>query len=1155
MARRRKKSKTAARQASAGANGSSVPIVLDKSLPALPPSAVSASVVTPDPDSSPSDVYTETPTERSPRPKQAMSRKDVSKANLRRSVSPISNDTRKDGLILPASTYGENDFKENRVSAVSMISEPDDDRGFLPMTFNPDPAPGPPPMSKNRKLQQDFGDAETPKTVDNKGPRDYFSGRVPSRSVQRDTVMKEQLTEERKSMTDIRENDGIQQVNKQSSSPHIAYQEKGRQPIKRKDVSGGSTPATTSAAVSPVMGTTSEKLDRPRAQHSDTQSFTLGHGEPFKLQEVPKTKRSASRRSSKNGNKSPTLGSSRNASNGTNTPSLEPVMSSSPTSMGTPASATAVNPFDEPRRRDAPPSVGLSGLSNSLLLPSQQVERPQRGDSLAASSHKSSVSSREPLRNGTPEVAILSTATLAKHNRNASSSSVPSHNDSSTGIPRDNSRLVTKAIESPTVRALIETPVAPPRASSRPSAPSASVANDDFIAPRAPPPPPPVERHRNNESISTLHSEISRYDTQPNSPVMRSALPKHTAGGEFSMEEEMARILRGDERLRDESESGPTNMLRRVSNAVKHGRSFSDRGLRSSGKSPRSSANDISTPMIISSPLIASPSMKEDVAALNAQLRRAQSRIAELETEKNGLEEKVNSSVDIKQVNTELREKRSTMAILDTQREMIVRELEIMTEHLAKAKDSNKPLDIYSLKSDVMQDFANSLQSLKDTLGVQIEDLVHKRNELTDEISTLIQMKDRGFQEYENLTAKNTQLAEMNNQLVQSIQELYKANRMPNGPNFDGGFRPNMFANGLGIYTHHQRDRPDLSSVDVRQVVSQDGSMATLLQETEAEPATMLTAPQVVNIRKGQPKKFNWKKGGQAVAKNVTKGIKGAFASGDRYPVNMRDGQYNVDGVPYAMQATPGSEGSSVVGRQGLEAGKNGGGQNFGFFAQKGGKLQPSGLGNFKNGSSTNIAAEGGSVLFGSELSARCEYEQRSVPFIVSRLIDEVEQRGMDIEGVYRKSGGSGQVKAIQTSFEKSDGLDISDPDLDIHAITSALKQYFRRLPTPLITFDAYDALLSAGQVQDKDKQVQAMRMAVHELPLHHRECLEYLTEHLARVMAHEAENLMTPLNLSVVFAPTIMRPLSIERELTDMQPQRMAVQSLLENHQLIFGE
>jgi hypothetical protein len=46
----------------------------------------------------------------------------------------------------------------------------------------------------------------------------------------------------------------------------------------------------------------------------------------------------------------------------------------------------------------------------------------------------------------------------------------------------------------------------------------------------------------------------------------------------------------------------------------------------------------------------------------------------------------------------------------------------------------------------------------------------------------------------------------------------------------------------------------------------------------------------------------------------------------------------------------------------------------------------------------------------------------------------------------------------------------------------------------------------------------------------------------------------MTPLNLAVVFAPTIMRPMDIQRELTDVSLQRNAVQGLLENHKYIFG-
>lgn len=47
----------------------------------------------------------------------------------------------------------------------------------------------------------------------------------------------------------------------------------------------------------------------------------------------------------------------------------------------------------------------------------------------------------------------------------------------------------------------------------------------------------------------------------------------------------------------------------------------------------------------------------------------------------------------------------------------------------------------------------------------------------------------------------------------------------------------------------------------------------------------------------------------------------------------------------------------------------------------------------------------------------------------------------------------------------------------------------------------------------------------------------------------------MSPKNLAVVFAPTIMRDLSIEREMTDMHSKNQAVQFVIEHTHTIFIE
>jgi len=607
-----------------------------------------------------------------------------------------------------------------------------------------------------------------------------------------------------------------------------------------------------------------------------------------------------------------------------------------------------------------------------------------------------------------------------------------------------------------------------------------------------------------------------------------------------------------------------------VSNVVKHGRSFSDRGIVGPGKpAGNSMVHEISSPIVMGTPQLASQQPGENgTDALRAALRRAQLHITELETDKLVLTEKLNSSFDISAVNTELREKRSTMAFLDTQREMIVRELEVMTEQLTRAKDSGKTLDLASLKTNVLKDFAESLQKLKDHMGNQIEELIHKRNELTDEIGNLIQMKDKGFQEYESLSSKNVQLQQHNGELLRNIQGMYQDNRSAHTPAAPAG------PNGLGIFTSSgstsRTETPTVADSRKLSLVTTNSSAAMLPHEHEAEPAAVLAAPQVVNIRKdGKAAKFNWRRGGEKVAKNVTRGLKGAFTNNDKPPpsATLPPGQYSI-GMPYSQTVTA-SAGSDLASQSGngISSGAsvhsrnedNKSGTGFGFFGQKNtgtnnGNLRP---GNgMKSNSATNLELVDGSVLYGSDLVARCEFEGRVIPSIVTRCIQEVEWRGMEVEGIYRKSGGAGQVKSVQQGFEKDANHDISDADLDIHAVTSAMKQYFRKLPNPLITFEAYEQFLEAGQApkDDKEKQVMALRVAIGELPEAHRDCLQFLIQHLVRIMSHEPQNLMTQLNLAVVFAPTIMRPQSIEREMSDMQAQRTAIQFLLENYRVVFA-
>jgi len=109
--------------------------------------------------------------------------------------------------------------------------------------------------------------------------------------------------------------------------------------------------------------------------------------------------------------------------------------------------------------------------------------------------------------------------------------------------------------------------------------------------------------------------------------------------------------------------------------------------------------------------------------------------------------------------------------------------------------------------------------------------------------------------------------------------------------------------------------------------------------------------------------------------------------------------------------------------------------------------------------------------MFGRDLIEQVEADaqgsDRAVPIIVEKCILAVEARGMEYEGIYRKTGGAGQSKAITQAFERGDydAFDLQDSKAfnDICSITSVLKNYFRALPNPLLTFELHEAFVQAA--------------------------------------------------------------------------------------------
>ncbi|KAG2237536.1 hypothetical protein BDF21DRAFT_386678 [Thamnidium elegans] len=193
--------------------------------------------------------------------------------------------------------------------------------------------------------------------------------------------------------------------------------------------------------------------------------------------------------------------------------------------------------------------------------------------------------------------------------------------------------------------------------------------------------------------------------------------------------------------------------------------------------------------------------------------------------------------------------------------------------------------------------------------------------------------------------------------------------------------------------------------------------------------------------------------------------------------------------------------------------------------------------------------------LFGNDLADQAHYEDRTVPSIIAHCISAVEKRGMDYEGIYRKSGGAAQMRLVRQAFDAEDPLDLEEeePINDICAITSVLKQYLRELPNPVLPFNLYSQFIEAVSVNVGQEKTDKFFELLSQLPKVNYDTLRLLIRHLSSVQQRHSENLMTTRNLAMVFGPTLMRDVEATRDLIDMSYKNAVIEFLIvESHDLL---
>uniref|UniRef100_A0A8C0B6L9 Rho GTPase-activating protein 10 n=1 Tax=Buteo japonicus TaxID=224669 RepID=A0A8C0B6L9_9AVES len=177
---------------------------------------------------------------------------------------------------------------------------------------------------------------------------------------------------------------------------------------------------------------------------------------------------------------------------------------------------------------------------------------------------------------------------------------------------------------------------------------------------------------------------------------------------------------------------------------------------------------------------------------------------------------------------------------------------------------------------------------------------------------------------------------------------------------------------------------------------------------------------------------------------------------------------------------------------------------------------------------------------------------------VIKKCISAVETRGINDQGLYRVVGVSSKVQRLLSLLmdaKTCNEVDLENSvDWEVKTITSAMKQYLRSLPEPLMTYELHGEFIVPAKSGSPESRVNAVHFLVHKLPEKNKEMLEILVKHLANVSKHAKKNLMTVANLGVVFGPTLMRPQEeTVAAIMDLKFQNIVVEILIENHEKIF--
>lgn len=202
-------------------------------------------------------------------------------------------------------------------------------------------------------------------------------------------------------------------------------------------------------------------------------------------------------------------------------------------------------------------------------------------------------------------------------------------------------------------------------------------------------------------------------------------------------------------------------------------------------------------------------------------------------------------------------------------------------------------------------------------------------------------------------------------------------------------------------------------------------------------------------------------------------------------------------------------------------------------------------------------------ITFNIPLHVVCIRDKARAPLVLSLMYDAIEKIGLNDVGIYRISTSISELSALRHKIDSSSSVDFDSGTIDVHAITSCVKMFFRELPDAIFTDEVMKELIHLKKENDLNKaasenstfNAMPFSLALRKLPKYNYYTLKALIGHLHRVSNKSDQNRMNASNLATVIGPALTEANSAEAIVSSFGFINFIMEKLITNWEGVFND